>query len=384
MMSIEIINQCIMRTCELFTKKIRKETKCKCSRNISARRVWAVEERRKKDRRSLKLNDNYKFDTPRHSDLRDQNLNNEILVQIKITGGDELRWKICTNNRRRDYESEPPKEEAMMEQPQQRGKNKKNDFQKSNYIQICWWKKTRRFLTFSFINIRAVTRDRGGFATATDPRVSSRVQSAEVFFRSRFEISLLPLWAQWSPLTILPAVSRWLLLFHNISPLWRRGPWGTSRRLTSISRGDLFKWLLMMHHCRLMRPQSQFIDTQWASAGESHLINFNMDIWVINARARSAKWISLVIKLSAHVSLLQHDTPEKKEKEKKKFVWRRRLTIHHFIMAQHKVSFFYLSLQICECARLSNDRENVDELLIWQSHENNESSVEESVHKLEG
>lgn len=52
------------------------------AKNLSAREI----------RRSLKLNDNYKFDTPKHSDLRDQNLNNEILVQIKITG-EMNSWK---------------------------------------------------------------------------------------------------------------------------------------------------------------------------------------------------------------------------------------------------------------------------------------------------
>lgn len=105
-MTIEIINQCIMRTCELFTENNRKYF-----------------EFGGKDRRSLNLNDNYKFDTPRHSDLRDQNLNNETLVQIKITG--KMNFKLYGIDTQATVEKMKSK------------KNKKNDFQKSNYIQIC-------------------------------------------------------------------------------------------------------------------------------------------------------------------------------------------------------------------------------------------------------
>ena len=65
--SIEIINQCIMWTCELFMSKKKKRWWWWCEGKVS----WEI-------LRSLKLNDNYKFDTAKEFwSTTDQNLNNE-------------------------------------------------------------------------------------------------------------------------------------------------------------------------------------------------------------------------------------------------------------------------------------------------------------------
>lgn len=66
---------------------------------------------------------------------------------------------------------------------------------------------------------------RGVFATASAPKQSKRKTREKVFFRSRFEISLLPLWAQWSRLTILPAAMRDYFFSSKFLAIIRRLIW---------------------------------------------------------------------------------------------------------------------------------------------------------------
>ncbi|CRK86331.1 CLUMA_CG000270, isoform A [Clunio marinus] len=85
------------------------------------------------------LNDNYKFDTAKNSDLRDQNLNNEMLPivsKLKITG--ELSSRL--NEGMKTFSIDINRQKHPMKRDEKRrNKNKKNDFQKSNYIQICFY-----------------------------------------------------------------------------------------------------------------------------------------------------------------------------------------------------------------------------------------------------
>lgn len=102
MMSIEIINQCIMRTCELFTIK---------NRRLEWSRGDRDGEKKSRGRSTIiKLNDNYKFDTPWILIYAIEIWIMKYSVQIKINRSWEMKsWKaenpILTNidkKRRRD------------------------------------------------------------------------------------------------------------------------------------------------------------------------------------------------------------------------------------------------------------------------------------------